>query len=68
MQGGRWSAPSQFWRVHGTPWPAGQITSGTGWCLSAPAPGMADGSRLTARRCGAHGFVRMWKDPANTPV
>ena len=67
-QGGQWAAPSQTWWVKGTPWSAGQITNGKGWCLSAPATGMVDGAHLTAQHCGASGFVQMWKAPANTPV
>ncbi len=67
-EGGKWSAPSQTWWVQGTPMTAGQITNGKGWCLSSPATGMVDGSHLTVQHCGAHGFVQMWKAPANTPV
>lgn len=67
-EGGQWSAPNQTWWVKGTPMTAGQITNGKGWCLSSPASGMVDGSHLTVQHCGAHGFVQMWKAPANTPV
>jgi hypothetical protein len=67
-EGGHWGAPNQSWWVHGTPYSAGQITQGNGWCLSAPASGMVDGAHLTVQHCGASGFVQMWKAPADTPV
>jgi hypothetical protein len=66
--GGRHSAPSQTWRVTGTPFSSGTITNAPGWCLSAPASGMVDGAHLTVQHCGASGYVQQWKAPANTPV
>ncbi|MGH3249703.1 MAG: ricin-type beta-trefoil lectin domain protein [Trebonia sp.] len=62
------AAPNQAWRVSGTPFSAGTITNGPGWCLSAPSSGVVDTANLTVQRCGAKGFTQMWKAPANTPV
>ena len=42
----------------GTPYKSGEITQGKGWCLSAPASGMVDGSQLSVQRCGATGYVQ----------
>lgn len=67
-EAGKWAAPNQTWNVMGTPYTAGEITQGTGWCLSAPASGMVDGSQLSVQHCGATGYVQEWKAPGNTPV
>ena len=67
-EAGQWAAPNQTWNVMGTPYTAGEITQGTGWCLSAPASGMVDGSQLSVQHCGATGYVQEWKAPDNTPV
>lgn len=67
-ESGRHSAPSQTWKVTGTPFRSGVITNAPGWCLSAPASGMVDGSQLSVQSCGATGYVQEWKAPGNTPV
>lgn len=66
---GQWgAAPNQTWNVMGNPWKAGEITQGKGWCLSAPASGMVDGSQLSVKPCGTSGYTQWWKAPGNTPV
>ena len=62
------AAPNQTWNVMGNPYSAGEITQGSGWCLSAPKSGMVDGAQLTVRRCGSAGYVQQWKAPGTTPV
>jgi Ricin-type beta-trefoil lectin domain len=62
------AAPNQSWNVSGTPFSAGTITNGPGWCLSAPSTGVVDTANLTVQHCGASGYTQMWKAPANTPV
>ena len=62
------AAPNQTWDVMGDPYSAGEITQGSGWCLSAPKSGMVDGAQLTVQRCGATGYVQQWKAPGTTPV
>jgi hypothetical protein len=52
----------------GTPYKSGEITQGNGWCLSAPASGMVDGSQLSVQHCGTTGYVQWWKAPGNTAV
>jgi hypothetical protein len=67
-EAGQWAAPNQTWNVMGTPYKSGEITQGNGWCLSAPASGMVDGSQLSVQHCGTTGYVQWWKAPGNTAV
>jgi Ricin-type beta-trefoil lectin domain len=66
-EGGQWPSPNQAWIVTGTPYSAGVIKQGRG-CLSAPSSGHIETSQLTVEKCGAPGYVQLWKAPASTPL
>jgi len=62
-------ASSQVWVGHGTPGIAGEVTNADGdGCLTAPASGKIDRSKITVEPCVSGTLGQSWKVPAVTAV